>query len=53
VGARSPEQVDGWIGAARVELTAADLDEIAQAVERTGAGEGPTHPGSDAKESGT
>jgi aryl-alcohol dehydrogenase-like predicted oxidoreductase len=31
VGARSPEQVDGWIGAARVKLTAIDLDEIARA----------------------
>lgn len=42
VGARSPEQVDGWLGAALVELTPADLDEIAAAVERTGAGSGPT-----------
>jgi len=41
VGARSPEQVDGWIGAASIELTGADLDEIAQAIERTGAGVGP------------
>lgn len=41
VGARSPEQVDGWIGAATLALDAADLDEIAQAVERTGAGSGP------------
>ncbi|MGH7431711.1 MAG: aldo/keto reductase [Candidatus Methylomirabilales bacterium] len=40
VGARSPEQVDGWIGAASIELTGADLDEIAQAIERTGAGVG-------------
>lgn len=42
VGARSPEQVDGWIDAARVTLTAADLDEITMAIERTGAGTGPT-----------
>ena len=41
VGARSPEQVDGWIGAASIELTGADLDESAQAIERTGAGVGP------------
>ncbi len=41
VGARSPEQVDGWVGAASVELTDADLGEIAEAVERTGAGAGP------------
>jgi aryl-alcohol dehydrogenase-like predicted oxidoreductase len=53
VGARSPEQVDGWIGAARIELTGADLDEIAQAIERIGAGEGPKHPRSDKKGSGT
>jgi aryl-alcohol dehydrogenase-like predicted oxidoreductase len=44
VGARSPDQVDGWIGAATLELTAADLDEIAAAIERTGAGSGPTRP---------
>lgn len=31
VGARSPEQVDGWIGAAAVSLTAADLADIARA----------------------
>jgi aryl-alcohol dehydrogenase-like predicted oxidoreductase len=41
VGARSPEQVDGWIDAAHVELTAADRQEIASAVERTEAGTGP------------
>jgi len=35
VGARSPEQVDGWIGAARVQLTAADLQEIAAAAGAT------------------
>ena len=44
VGARSPEQVDGWIDAARIELTAGDLDEIAAALERTGAGTGATRP---------
>ena len=44
VGARSPEQVDGWIDAARIELTAEDLDEIAAALERTGAGTGATRP---------
>lgn len=33
VGARSASQVDGWIPAARVELTQADLAEIAAAVE--------------------
>jgi aryl-alcohol dehydrogenase-like predicted oxidoreductase len=44
VGARSAEQVDGWIGAATLTLTASDLDEIALAIERTGAGSGPTRP---------
>jgi aryl-alcohol dehydrogenase-like predicted oxidoreductase len=46
VGARSPQQVDGWIGAASVELSAADLKEIASAIVRTGAGKGPTAPSS-------
>lgn len=41
VGARSPEQVDGWIGAADVALDDAALDEIARALEETGAGSGP------------
>ena len=41
VGARSPEQVDGWIGGADVVLTPEELDEIAAAVEATGAGSGP------------
>jgi aryl-alcohol dehydrogenase-like predicted oxidoreductase len=45
VGARSPEQVDGWIGAATLRLTAEDLDEIAEALERIGAGGGPLRPG--------
>jgi aryl-alcohol dehydrogenase-like predicted oxidoreductase len=44
VGARSPKQVDGWIPAAIVELTRADLDEIAAAIVRTGAGSGPVRP---------
>src|ERR1700694_2368337 len=44
VGGRSPQQVDGWIGAASLELTAADLNEISDAIVRTGAGEGPTMP---------
>lgn len=49
VGARSPEQVDGWIQAASLELAPADLDEIAVAIERTGAGAGPTSPASTAQ----
>jgi aryl-alcohol dehydrogenase-like predicted oxidoreductase len=44
VGARSPAQVDGWIGAATLKLTAADLDTIAAAIARTGAGAGPSRP---------
>ena len=44
VGARRPSQIDGWIDAARLELTAADLDEVAAAIARTGAGTGPTRP---------
>jgi aryl-alcohol dehydrogenase-like predicted oxidoreductase len=44
VGARSPQQVDGWVGAASLELAAADLEEIANAIKRTGAGTGPAMP---------
>lgn len=44
VGARSPEQVDGWIAAATLELTLSDLDQIAQAIGQTGAGAGPALP---------
>jgi aryl-alcohol dehydrogenase-like predicted oxidoreductase len=44
VGARSPDQVDGWIAAATLELTLADLDQIARAVGHTGAGAGPALP---------
>jgi aryl-alcohol dehydrogenase-like predicted oxidoreductase len=46
VGARSAEQVDGWVGAATLTLTPQDLDEIALTIERTGAGAGPTRPAS-------
>jgi aryl-alcohol dehydrogenase-like predicted oxidoreductase len=35
VGASSPEQVEGWIGAADLELTAADHDRIQQALAST------------------
>lgn len=45
VGARSPAQVDGWLDAATLKLTHADLDEIAAAIEGTGAGTGPSRPG--------
>jgi aryl-alcohol dehydrogenase-like predicted oxidoreductase len=41
VGARTPTQVDGWIGAAAIELTRHDLDEIAEAIRHSNAGTGP------------
>jgi aryl-alcohol dehydrogenase-like predicted oxidoreductase len=41
VGARSPEQVDGWLPAGTLTLGADDLADIAFAVESTGAGSGP------------
>ena len=44
VGARNAEQVDGWIGAATLTLTGADLEAIATAVEKTRAGTGPARP---------
>jgi len=44
VGARSPEQIDGWIGAAGLALSPADLDEIAAAIAKSGAGAGPVRP---------
>jgi aryl-alcohol dehydrogenase-like predicted oxidoreductase len=44
VGARSAAQIDGWIDAARIALDVADLDEIAAAVARSGAGQGPQVP---------
>ncbi len=37
-------KVDGWIGAPTLELTAADLAEIAAAISSTGAGTGPVRP---------
>jgi aryl-alcohol dehydrogenase-like predicted oxidoreductase len=40
VGARDPRQVDGWIGAPNLELTADDITDIADAVCHTGAGHG-------------
>ncbi len=44
VGARSPQQVDGWIAAGSLTLESSDLAEIASALERTRAGSGPTKP---------
>jgi aryl-alcohol dehydrogenase-like predicted oxidoreductase len=44
VGGRSPSQVDGWLPAASLELTEAELEEVSQAIESTGAGFGPSRP---------
>jgi aryl-alcohol dehydrogenase-like predicted oxidoreductase len=44
VGARNAKQVDGWLEAATLSLTPADMAEIAAAIERSGAGEGPSRP---------
>lgn len=44
VGARRPDQVDGWIEAAGLKLTDEDLDELARAIHQTGAGSGPARP---------
>jgi aryl-alcohol dehydrogenase-like predicted oxidoreductase len=44
VGARHPRQVDGWLDAATLSLTAADMAEIGDVIERSGAGSGPSRP---------
>ena len=44
MGARRPAQVDGWISAATLELSRVDLQEIADAIAKTGAGAGPALP---------
>jgi aryl-alcohol dehydrogenase-like predicted oxidoreductase len=44
VGARSPQQVDGWVAAGNLALEPKDLEEIAAALDKTHAGAGPTHP---------
>ncbi len=44
VGARDAAQVDGWIGAATIGLDVTDLEAIAAAITRTGAGSGPARP---------
>lgn len=41
VGARSPQQVEGWLPAASMNLSGEDLDSIAAAIQHTGAGSGP------------
>ncbi len=42
VGARSPEQLDGWIAGGSLELESSELAEIAEAIRRTSAGSGPS-----------
>jgi aryl-alcohol dehydrogenase-like predicted oxidoreductase len=44
VGARRPSQVDGWLRAAAVDLSAQDLADVARLIETTGAGSGPLQP---------
>ena len=44
VGARRPDQVDGWLGAAELRLSEADLDDLSAAIVDIGAGSGPTRP---------
>jgi aryl-alcohol dehydrogenase-like predicted oxidoreductase len=43
VGARSAQQVEGWVGASQLQLTEEDLAEIATAANAIGAGTGPVH----------
>ena len=44
VGARKPEQVDGWLPAGSLTLSVADLAEIAAAAESLGVGTAPVRP---------
>lgn len=44
VGVRNARQVDDWIGAGALRLTDADLDDIAEAILKTGSGGGPVRP---------
>jgi aryl-alcohol dehydrogenase-like predicted oxidoreductase len=44
VGARRPDQIDGWIRSADIGLDDSAIDEIARIVEETGAGDGPARP---------
>jgi aryl-alcohol dehydrogenase-like predicted oxidoreductase len=44
VGARTPEQVDGWLAAASLHLNDHDMQYIAEAIHTTGAGVGPSLP---------
>ena len=44
VGARHPDQVDGWLPAAGLDLSAEELDRVAAVIDETGAGSGPSRP---------
>ncbi|MDB5705379.1 MAG: aldo/keto reductase [Sphingomonas bacterium] len=44
VGARDPGQVSGWLDAATLTLTRADMAQIGRAIDATGAGVGPVMP---------
>jgi aryl-alcohol dehydrogenase-like predicted oxidoreductase len=44
VGARSPQQVDGWLAASTIRLDPSDLAAIEAAIGETGAGSGPAAP---------
>jgi aryl-alcohol dehydrogenase-like predicted oxidoreductase len=44
VGARSAQQVDGWIQAGVIQLTTEDVEEIGRAIQETRAGLGPVMP---------
>lgn len=44
VGARHPDQISAWASAGSFQLGEGDLDTVAQALTRTGAGTGPTRP---------
>lgn len=44
VGARNAAQVDGWLRAATLVLSDAELEEIATAIDRIGVGSGPKRP---------
>lgn len=47
VGGRRAGQVSEWLPAAGLSLTPDDLDDVAEAIERAGAGAGPTRPAVD------
>jgi aryl-alcohol dehydrogenase-like predicted oxidoreductase len=49
VGARSPVQVDGWVDAATLSLTQLEFEELAGAIDLSGAGVGPSRPASSVK----